>query len=116
MTLEITDRTEFANKFAFLMAANMDLINSGFPPSAELAEQMVNEFLNQFIVATPMPAKPNVAGYIVVNNMSGYIPIDFLGLLYTTEVLAEQALIRWFNSHREGQISAYSIREATYFG
>lgn len=115
MTIEITDRSDFINKFAFLMAANMDMINAGAPPTAELAGDMINEFLDQFIIATPMPATPNVAGYIVVNSMSGYIPGDFRNMLYDTHSEAEYALTRWFNSHRQGKISAYGIREVTYF-
>lgn len=116
MTYEITDRKDFAEKFAYLMAANMDLINSGFPPSAELSEKMINEFLNQFIVATPAPAIPKTAGFIIIANMTGWLTGNFRERLFENEADALLAIDDWVKETGQGKASAYGVRRVTYFG
>jgi hypothetical protein len=116
MTYEITDRTEFKDKFAALLASNVSLIAAGLEPSRDLSSQMINEFLNQFTIATPAPAIPLTAGYVVVCNQTGYIPGDFRGQLLETHWDADRAIKNWIVKTGRGKASAYGSREVTYFG
>lgn len=70
MTLEITDREEFKDKLAFLMAANVSMISAGAPPRAELAGDMIDEFLNQFVIATPAKSTTPF-GYVIRDRWDG---------------------------------------------
>jgi len=115
MTLEITDRADFKDKFASLMAANMLLINAGFPPSAELSSDIIDEFLNQFTISTPMPAIPRTAGYVVVANMTGWPTAQFRERLFDSEEAAIDAIEYWVEETAHGKASSYGVRKATYF-
>lgn len=116
MTIEISDRNTFADKFAALMAANVSLITAGMEPSRDLSEKIIDEFLNQFLVATPMPAEPKTAGYIIVTPHNGEIPFDFRGHLYSNEALALLGIENFLAGRPYGKDSDYRIVKATYFG
>lgn len=116
MTIEITDTDDFKDKFAALMASNVSLITAGLEPSRELSSKMIDEFLNQFIVATPAPAPTYRAGYVVVAEMTGYIPGYFQNVHFTSPDSARDAIREWVRSTGHGKESAYGVREITYFG
>lgn len=115
MTIEIRDRTDFADKFAALMAANVSLTTAGIEPSRDLSKQMIEEFLDQFVIATPMPATPKSAGFIITESHTGTIPFDFRGHLYNNEALALLGIENFLAGRDYGKISDYRIIEATYF-
>ena len=116
MTIEITNLEEFKDKFAHLMAAHVNLISAGTEPSALLSSKMIDEFIGQFTATTPAPAPALIAGYVVVCNMTGYIPGDFTGVLYDSPQDALLAITRWIAGTGHGRASAYGVREVTYFG
>lgn len=116
MTIEITNLEDFKGKFAHLMAANVNMISAGAPPSASLVSKMIDEFLPQFYVCTPAPAVPKSAGFVVVTADAGYIPFDFRGKTYETLPDAHLAVTRFLSTKDYGKPSDYRIVEATYFG
>lgn len=140
MTLEIDDTTDFRDKLAHLIDGINALNRSGVDPEAKFDQELIDSFLNQFKTQedseddaeeVPLALKdllpefscdrggikyPRVltAGYIVVNNMTGYKPRDFAYSLFESEGAAEHGLRVWFNSHGQGKLSAYSIKKVTY--
>jgi hypothetical protein len=116
MTYEITDRADFQDKFAALMAANVSLITAGLEPSTDLSSKMINEFLNQFTVATPAPATPMTAGYVIVENLTGWQTGKFRQRLFDSEEEALFALDNWVTETGHGTAGSYGVRKATYFG
>lgn len=115
MTIEIPDRTDFADKFAALMAANVSLITAGVIPTRELSAQMIDEFLDQFIMTTPAPATPKSAGWIVTVLPSGTIPHDFKGSTFETYDDAHIAVRDFISDKGYGRVSDYSIVQAHYY-
>lgn len=116
MTIEITDRAAFKDKFAALMAADVSLITAGIEPSRELSSQMIDEFLNQFTATTLAPAIPNSAGFVIVNGQTGYIPFDFRGKTYETIPDARLVITKFLSTKDYGNVNDYRVVEATYFG
>lgn len=115
MTIEITDRADFADKFAALMAANVSLITSGITPSRDLSSQMIDEFLDQFIMTVPAPAIPKSAGWIVTVLPSGDIPHDFKGSTFETYDDAHIAVRDFLSDKGYGRSKDYSIVKAHYY-
>ena len=116
MSYEITDRADFQDKFAALMASNVSLITAGLEPSRDLSEKMIEEFLNQFTMTTPAPAPSIRAGWVVVCEQTQYIPGDFRGQMFESGMDATLAITRWIAKTGRGRASAYGVREVTYFG
>jgi hypothetical protein len=116
MTIEIPDRADFKAKFAALMAANVYLITAGIEPSRDLSKQMIDEFLNQFIMTTPAPAPTKSAGYVVTVLPSEEIPYGFKNNLYRSESDAQLAVSKFIGQMGYGRTSDYKIKEVSYFG
>lgn len=115
MTAEITNLEEFKDKFASLMAAQTALIASGIEPSPSLSSKIIDEFVQQFMIATPMPAQRASAGFVVTVLPTKQIPFDFKGDVFTTEHLAQEAVIRFNNERGYGTVNDYEIKEIFYF-
>jgi hypothetical protein len=140
LTLEIEDTTDFRDKLAHLIDGINALNRSGVDPEAKFDQELIDSFLNQFKTQEdseddaeegPVALKdllpeftcdrggikyPQVltAGYIIVNNMTGYKPRDFAYSLFESEEAAEHGLHVWFMSHGQGKLSAYTIKKVTY--
>ena len=54
--IQITDREDFKDRFAALMAADISLIHAGIDPKSELIPDMIDAFLDQYEATTPKPA------------------------------------------------------------
>ncbi len=116
MTIQIEETEEFAEKLAHVLGAVDKLKRAGTVTSPELFEHMLDEFLAQYTISTPMPAQPKTAGYIVVATHTGDIPFDFRGHLYTNEALALLGIENFLANRDYGKVSDYRIVKATYFG
>lgn len=90
--IQITDREDFTDKFAFLMVANVSMISAGAPPRAELAEQMVNHFLDQFDKPAPKTDHTRNGdtpyGYVIRDRWDGREIPDFKDSFYLSEEAA----------------------------
>jgi hypothetical protein len=54
--IQISDRDDFKDKFAALMAADVSLMHAGIDPKSEVIPDMIDAFLDQFEAITPKPA------------------------------------------------------------
>ncbi len=116
MTIEITNLEDFKDKFAALMAANVNMISAGAPPSASLVSKMIDEFLPQFYVTTPMPAVPKSAGFIVITADHGHLAFDFKGVTFETADIADLTIASYVRNNGFGSETHFRVVEATYFG
>lgn len=115
MTAEITNLEEFKDKFASLMAAQTALIASGIEPSPSLSSKIIDEFVQQFMIATPMPAQRASAGWVTISSLTGDIPADFEGVLYDSQDEAQGVLDRFLDDRAYLSHHDYRVVEATYY-
>lgn len=117
MTLEITDRDDFADKFAALMASNVSLITAGLEPSRELSKSMVSEFLDQFEVTTPAPSpapRDCFAGYVIVSTVTGWVATNFAHSLYESADDAQKIIDQYLVVNGTPDAPYFEPRKVTF--
>lgn len=132
--IQPTDREDFKDKLAHLMAANVNLISAGAPADADLASHLIDTFLNQFEDDTPdaetvtllnlpvfsverggirydkIPEAPQKAvGYVVVVKDKWTIPYDFSKTLFPTAEEAQESM-EGFERLRPYNAGGYEVK------
>jgi len=115
MIIEITDRADFKTKLAHLIDAKDKLTSAGLDPDDKPVTDLTDAFLDQFAATTMARVAENTLGYIVVCNMTGWVPADFAGQYFETYEIAIKALENWIKSTRYGKVSTYGVRKVSYF-
>lgn len=115
MSLEITDRDEFTDKFTHLMVATDNLRKAGMAPPRELVAHMVEEFLDQFTATTPAPAPRYKAGWVIIQPLTGLISSDFAGHLYGTQSEAQSVLTIFLDQRPYLGEANYDVVEAFHY-
>lgn len=94
--IEIYDRADFKDKFASLMAADINLMHAGIDPKSDTMSTVIDAFLDQFKASTPArapePAPKTPAGYIITDLWDDRTPAAFIGNLYETKEIAQGAI------------------------
>lgn len=90
--IQITDRQDFTDKFAALMAADISLIHAGIDPKSPLIPEMIDTFLEQF--NKPEPATDHTRagdtpfGFVIRDRWDGREIEVFRDTLYPSEEAA----------------------------
>lgn len=114
MSLEITDRDDFQTRLDTFIKAKTSLAESGVHIDREIEEKLLKEFLDQFEITTVAPARTFQAGYVVVAELTGYIPSYFSATYFPDPHTAREAIREWVRDSGRGTETAYGVREITY--
>jgi hypothetical protein len=94
--IEIYDRAEFKDKFAHLMAADINLMHAGIDPKSDTMSVVIDAFLNQFEASTiaraPEQPEKDPIGYIIRDRWDGREIEVFRGTLYVSEEAATASI------------------------
>lgn len=111
--IEIYDRADFKDKFAHLMAADINLMHAGIDPKGTAIPNVIDAFLDQFEASTmaraPEPDRDEPVGWVIRDRWDNRELHMFGNTLYESEEAAIASIDQAYDRPDYNEFNVFAL-------